>query len=68
MIMKAIYQKPSTEEVFVSVSQLMSASQTPQNVEEGFDPTDTPTTEETSGNLSRRRTVWEDEEEDEEDF
>ena len=65
--MKTIYQKPATEEIIISISHLMSASQTPENVEDGFDPNDTPTTGDTSGNLSRRRTVWEDEEE-EEDF
>ena len=64
--MKTTYQKPTTEEIIISISQLMSVSQTPENVEDGFDPDDTPTTGETSGNLSRRRTVWDDEEE--EDF
>ena len=61
--MKAIYQKPVTETVRVALSPLMTASRTPEKVEDGIDGNDTPTTEETSGNLSRRRTVWDDEEE-----
>ena len=63
--MKAIDQKPSTEEIIVAISPLMSQSQTPEKVEDGFDPNDTPTTDQTSGNLSRRRTVWDEEEEEE---
>ena len=63
--MKTIYQKPATEEIIISISQLMSVSSTPDKVEDGFDPNDTPTTGDTSGNLSRRRNVWEEEEEEE---
>ena len=60
--MKAIYQKPSTECIYVKVSQVIAAS-LPKNVEEGFNPDTAPETTETSGNLSRR-SVWEDEEEE----
>lgn len=59
--MKAIYQKPSTEFMSTMMSQLMVASP----VEKGFDPNsdDVPTTDATSGNLSRRK-VWDDEDEE----
>ena len=59
--MKAIYQKPITEDIFESVS-CMSSQSLPAQVEEGFNTNDTPTTGETSGNLSRRKSVWEDDE------
>jgi hypothetical protein len=60
--MKAIYQKPSTEFMSTTMSQLMVAS-LPEKVEDGFNPNDTPTTDQTSGNLSRRK-VWDDEDEE----
>ena len=60
--MKAIYQKPSTEFMSTTMSQLMAAS-LPEKVEDGFNPNDTPTTDATSGNLSRRK-VWDDEDEE----
>ena len=59
--MKAIYQKPKTETTVVAVSLLKEFSKKP---EEGFIPNEAPSTEETSGNLSRRRTVWDDEEDE----
>lgn len=62
--MKLTYKKPTTEIVTVSVAKMIATSQ----VEEGFNPNEADTTDETSGNLSRRHNnVWEDEEE-EEDF
>lgn len=69
--MKAIYQKPTTEQVLINTDvQLMQASKTGGLLGDGEDPNklnlDTAgETEETSGNLSRRRDLWEDEEEEE---
>ena len=68
--MKAIYQKPATEIVMLSISAhlldtsngLLGNGETPK----GFDPNqETNTTDATSGNLSRR-SIWDDDEE--EDF
>ena len=56
--MKATYQKPLIEETDAELTPLLEGSQ--KLVEDGFNPNDTPTTEETSGNLSRRN-VWFDE-------
>lgn len=58
--MKATYQKPLIEETDVELTSLMEASNLPEKVEDGFDPGSTPTTNETSGNLSRRN-IWGDE-------
>ena len=60
--MKAIYNSPTIEYASYDVLQLMAGSlgsDGPNN----FDPTTVPETDATSGNLSRRRNVW-----DEEDF
>ena len=64
--MKAIYQKPNTELFNVTVAQMIAAS-LPEKVEDGFNQNDAPTTEATSGNLSRKD-LWEDEYEDEENY
>lgn len=70
MIMKAIYQKPTTENVVLTTgihllaisNGLLGDGEKPK----GFNPNeDVNTTDATSGNLSRR-SVWDDEEE--EDF
>lgn len=58
-----IYQKPSTELVNVMTVQMIAAS-----VEKGFNLNDVEETTETSGNLSRRRSVWDDQEEEEEEL
>lgn len=64
--MKRIYQTPETELVTISVEQMIAIS---GPVEDGFKTTDpVPTTDETSGNLSRRRDIWADEEEEEEQY
>ncbi len=62
--MKAIYQNPTTEIITITVAQMIAISQFGDLVENGEDLGDAPTTDQTSGNLSRRRTVWDEEEED----
>ena len=67
--MKAIYQKPETLITRISTMQMIAASPYGENFKpesESVDLGDLQGTNETSGNLSRR-TVWDDEEE-EEDF
>lgn len=67
--MKATYQNPATDIVAFSVAQIIAASNNYGAPEEGQDLSTVEETAATSGNLSRRRTVWEDEELDEdEDF
>ncbi len=58
--MKAIYQKPETEMIVVAAQQLMAGSL--GNPEDGFDISDAPETGATDGNLSRRHSIWDDEE------
>ena len=58
--MKAKYQKPSVEETIAEPTPLMEHSVLPENVEDGFNPENTPKTEDTFGNLSRRN-IWFDE-------
>jgi hypothetical protein len=63
--MKLIYKRPTTEIITISVAKMIANSQ----VEDGFDPNDVDVTDETSGNLSRRHNnVWDDEEEEKEDY
>ena len=58
--MKKTYQSPETQIVLVNVQHLMVASP----VENGFDPNKPiGETGETSGNLSRRGSIWDDDEE-----
>jgi hypothetical protein len=68
--MKAIYQKPATGVFTIATTELMAGSllqqQTDGTIKQELDGS-TPNTDLSSGNLSRRRTVWDDEEE-EEDF
>ena len=69
--MKAIYQKPTTEQVLINTDFLLTKASNGGLLGDGDEPQklnlDTAgETEETSGNLSRRRDLWEDEEE--EDF
>ena len=68
--MKKTYQNPTTDIVIISVVQMIAASDggllgnddKPNNLDlENIAETDA-----TEGNLSRRRTVWDDEEEEEE--
>jgi len=62
--MKLTYQRPETKLIIVSTMRMIAGSQ----VEDGFDPTNPETTDETSGNLSRRHNVWDDEEEEEDQY
>lgn len=62
--MKLTYQRPETNLIIVSTMRMIAGSQ----VEDGFDPTTPETTDETSGNLSRRHNVWDDEEEEEDQY
>lgn len=66
--MKATYQKPATGVFTIATTELMAGSllqqQTDGTIKQELDGS-TPTTTETSGNLSRR-SVWD--EEEEEDF
>ncbi len=60
--MKAIYQSPKTDVLSISLTHMIAVS----SPEKGQNLNEAPITEETSGNLSRRRDVWDDEEEEEE--
>lgn len=67
--MKATYQKPETLIARISTMQMIAASPYGENFkpeEEGVNLDGLQETTDVSGNLSRRRTVWDDEEE--EDF
>lgn len=58
--MKAIYQKPETDMILVATQSPIAAS--PYGpVENGFNQNDLGTTEATEGNLSRGRSIWDDE-------
>ena len=68
--MKATYQKPEALVTRISTLQMIAASPYGDNFKpesEGLNLDDLQETTETSGNLSRRHSVWDDEEE-EEDF
>lgn len=64
--MKAIYQKPNTEIMFVAMDQhLMQASRNGGLLGDGDDPNNLDlgnagSTDETGGNLSRGRSIWDD--------
>ena len=58
--MKAIYQKPETDMILVATQSPIAAS--PYGpVENGFDMQNLSETSENSNNLSRGRSVWDDE-------
>lgn len=61
--MKKIYQTPATITTVVELQQMIAASPL-GNPEDGFVTTGAPETEAVSGNMSRRYSVWGDEEED----
>ena len=64
-MMKKTYQHTQADVISVAMTEMIALSQ----VENGQDLSGAPTTDATSGNLSRRRDVWEDEElEMEDDF
>ena len=65
--MKAIYQSPKTDIISISLQHMIALS----NLEQGQDLGDAPETDATEGNLSRRRrrSVWDEwEDEEEEDY
>ncbi len=59
-----IYKQPTTNVVSIELQTMMAGSKL-ANPEEGFNPNDAPETLETSGNLSRRNNVWDDDDEEE---
>jgi hypothetical protein len=63
--MKAIYQNPTTDIITISVSQMIAATNNYGTPENGQDLNQAEETNATEGNLSRRRDIWADEEEDE---
>ena len=64
--MKTTYLKPNTDMLYLSVEQMIAASK--PITESGGKLEDVPETEATSGNLSRRKDIWADEEEEEEQY
>ena len=68
--MKKTYLIPNTDIITVSLAQMIAASNNYGQPEQGQDLGQTETTDQTSGNLSRRRSVWDDEDEllEEENF
>ena len=58
--MKAIYQKPETDMILVATQSPIAASLY-GSVEDGFSLDDLGTTDATEGNLSRGRSIWDDE-------
>ena len=64
--MKTTYLKPEMDVLYYAAEQLMSASK--PITETGGDLKETPETEATSGNLSRRKDIWADDEEEEEEM
>ena len=66
--MKAIYQQPTTIVVVLQTQRMIAYSQLKDLVEEGEDLDNAPETTEISGNLSRHRSVWDDDEEEDLDY
>ena len=66
--MKTTYQKPMTDVITIASAQIMAGSLLRQdaNGNPSQDLSNPTETNETQGNLSRRHTVWDDEEEQEE--
>jgi len=62
--MKAIYQQPTTDIYLVATTQMIAASDLIKNNSQNLG--EAPTTDATSGNLSRRRSLWDEEEEEDE--
>ena len=63
--MKTTYLKPTTDVIYISVEQMIATSG-PVSPEGNKDLNNASETEETSGNLSRRKDIWADDEEEEE--
>jgi hypothetical protein len=64
--MKTTYLKPEMDVLYYAAEQLMSASK--PITETGGNLNEAPETTETSGNLSRRKDIWADDEEEEEEM
>lgn len=64
--MKLTYLKPTTDMLYISVEQLLTGS--PVSPEGNKDLNNAAETEETSGNLTRRKDIWADEEEEEDQY
>ena len=65
-----IYLKPTTDDIYVNVEQLLTNTSGPVGPGTGDnkDLSTAPTTDEQSGNLSRRKDIWAGDEEEEEQF
>ena len=63
--MKKTYQIPETLLVAIAAQQMIAASELIKDNQQDLE--NAPGTDATSGNLSRRRTVWDDEEEEQEE-
>ena len=61
--MKKRYQTPVTDLVNIGITQMLMGS-----VEQGFKTEEAPETEAVSGNLSRRKDIWAEDEDEEEDY
>lgn len=64
--MKLTYLKPTTDMLYISVEQLLTGS--PVSPDGNKDLNNAAETEETSGNLTRRKDIWADEEEEEDQY
>lgn len=67
MTIMKIYQKPTTDTLCLSVEQMIAISG-PVKPDGNTDLSTASETEATSGNLSRRKDIWEDEEDEEEQY
>ena len=64
--MKTTYLKPTIDVLYISVEQMIAASGDPIRPNgTNDDLTNAPTTNEDHGNLSRRKDIWADDEEEE---
>ena len=61
--MKKTYQNPKTKIVTISVTKMFAASKNYGAPEQGQDLSEAENTTVTNGNLSRRRDMWDEEEE-----
>ena len=60
------YIAPSTDVITIMAQQILAGSAYGQNIEEGFGMNELEETNAVSGNLARRRNLWDDDMEDEE--
>ena len=68
--MKTTYLKPTTDVLYIKVEQLLNSTSGPvgPGSTDNHDLNTAPETDATSGNLSRRKDIWADDEEEEEEF